>query len=64
MCAEKGWFGNEMGGEVTEGKRPSKEEMEEVNKVGVVGGGVGMEERTGVEGRMEEKRSRQVKVEG
>jgi hypothetical protein len=52
-----------MGGEVTEGKRPSKEEMEE-DKVGVVGGGVGMEERTGMEGRMEEKRSRQVKGEG
>ncbi len=58
LCAENGWFGNEMGGEVTEGKRPSKEEMEEV-KAGVVGGGVGMEERTGMEGRMEEKRSRQ-----
>ncbi len=53
-----GFGQEEVGGEVTEGKRPSKEEMEEAKEgreVGVGGGGVGMEERTGMEGRMEEK---------
>jgi hypothetical protein len=53
-----GFGQEEVGGEVTEGKRPSKEEMEEAKEgreVGVEGGGVGMEERTGMEGRMEEK---------
>jgi len=53
-----GFGQEEVGGEVTEGNRPSKEEMEEAKEgreVGVGGGGVGMEERTGMEGRMEEK---------
>ena len=53
-----GFGQEEVGEEVTEEKGPSKEEMEEAKEGGEVevgGGGVGIEERTGMEGRMEGK---------